>query len=253
MKCFRRLLARVVGTQQAETFGLHGLRVSGYNAARRVNRELAVAQGAWDSDAHERYDRFMLSEVVSLPTSMISIATGGDDARFAAPSVVPPTPPVLTVGPNAPLALPPPRADVDLPAPQSRIRVFWTEEGAWFNATVTSHATRDEGVRETRVVYDPTPQWPSRRANSYWHDLSAERWEALPADGTSVAQPGPSESDERVSSALVPVAVPLPDSSGTRAGVSPISHSSRPRRLVRPIARLPACLPGEWSSAGPLS
>ena len=103
---------------------LHGLRVSGYNSARRVNRELAVAQGAWDSDAHERYDRFTLSEVVSLPANMISIATGGDDTRFAAPSVVPPAPPVLTVGPNAPLALPPPRTVVDLPAPRSRIRVF---------------------------------------------------------------------------------------------------------------------------------
>ena len=80
-----------------------------------------------------------------------------------------------------------------------------------------------------------------------------ERWEALPADVTSVAQPEPSESDERVSSALVPVAVPLLESSGPRAGVPPVSRSSRPTRVVRPVDRLRSSFPGEWSSAGPLS
>ena len=188
-----------------------------------------------------------------MPASMVALAAGGDDTRFAAPSVVPPAPQVLTVGPDAPLALPPPRADFELPAVQSRIRVFWTDENSWFNAVVTSHANRGGGLRETRVVYDPTPQWPSRSADSFWHDLSTERWEALPAEEATVAPPEPPEPDEPRPLALVPVAVPVPDGAGTRAGVPPISgNTSRPRRTIRPVDRLLARLPGEWSSAGPL-
>ena len=37
-------------------YGLHSLRVEGYNLALRgVGRELTVAHGRWESDAHERW------------------------------------------------------------------------------------------------------------------------------------------------------------------------------------------------------
>ena len=48
----RALYARVVTEEEAKAYGLHGLRVAGYDEARRRNRELAVAHGGWESTAH---------------------------------------------------------------------------------------------------------------------------------------------------------------------------------------------------------
>jgi hypothetical protein len=78
MADMRELLARVTTKDEAYSYGLHGLRVSGYDLARRHNPELAVAQGGWKSSAHERYDRFPLTEVLALP-SVIVAAVGEDN------------------------------------------------------------------------------------------------------------------------------------------------------------------------------
>ena len=69
----RALWATVVGQEEANSCGLHGLRVAGYDAARRGpgGEELAVAQGAWRSTAHRRYDRFSNSEVRGLAGAIV--------------------------------------------------------------------------------------------------------------------------------------------------------------------------------------
>ena len=245
LKQFRRLLSRVVGEDEAKSYGLHGLRVSGYNCARRINRELAVAQGAWESAAHERYDRFTAAEISALPGSMIALASSGDDPRFAAPSQVPAPPAILTVGPSAPVA-PPPPPPAALPAVRQRIRVFWTDMDEWFSATVTSHRAEGSGPRATRVVYDVTPQFPRARENVFWHDLSTERWEALPAQEVLLL---PAPVDTVAAAAVPPVTVAVPALPVPRAEPLPLSRSGR---VPRPVARLPASLPGEWSSSAPL-
>ena len=69
----RALWAAVVGQEEANSCGLHGLRVAGYDAARRGpgGEELAVAQGAWRSTAHRRYDRFSDAEVRGLAVAIV--------------------------------------------------------------------------------------------------------------------------------------------------------------------------------------
>ena len=108
LRGLRELLGRVTSAAEAETYGLHGLRVAGWNGARRgpAGEELAVAQGGWRSDACYRYDRFGADEVRALPTHIL---TGADEAlsleHRQAPSSVPvrtsafAPPPATTVAP----------------------------------------------------------------------------------------------------------------------------------------------------------
>ena len=63
---------------------IHSLRVLGYNLSKRaVGDQLTVAHGGWSSDAHERYERFALAQVLALPRGML-------DAGDEAPDDVPP-------------------------------------------------------------------------------------------------------------------------------------------------------------------
>jgi hypothetical protein len=58
-----------------DEFGLHGLRVQGYNdACAGSSEKLAVAHGGWQSTAHTRYARFALTDVVGLAGAMLSAA-----------------------------------------------------------------------------------------------------------------------------------------------------------------------------------
>ena len=68
----RSLWARASSVEEAKKYGLHSLRVSGYNAGKRGagGTTLAVAQGGWHSSAHERYERFRLSDVMNLPSEI---------------------------------------------------------------------------------------------------------------------------------------------------------------------------------------
>ena len=56
-------------------FGLHGLRVEGYNLAKRIDEGLAVAVGGWQEGSHTRYDRFDLrTQVFPLASQMLGVA-----------------------------------------------------------------------------------------------------------------------------------------------------------------------------------
>ena len=70
---FRSLLGRVSGCDPKD-YGLHSLRVTGYNLAKQsVGEELTVAHGGWKSSAHSRYGRFefMLGKVLAMPAAMV--------------------------------------------------------------------------------------------------------------------------------------------------------------------------------------
>ena len=93
----RRLYAKVVPSDEAATYGLHGLRVEAYNRARAVDPLLAVAHGGWSSVAHERYARFDVKDVLALPGAMLAgesqssiVSEGG----VASPLIEPPIPEV---------------------------------------------------------------------------------------------------------------------------------------------------------------
>ena len=79
MATFRRLIAKV---QEDIAYGLHGLRVEGYNQAKRASGEtVAVAQGGWKPGSNSRYERFNLRRDV-FPLAALMVAhppDGGDD------------------------------------------------------------------------------------------------------------------------------------------------------------------------------
>jgi hypothetical protein len=55
-----------------ERYGLHGLRVLGYNLSKRANGvDLTVAHGLWMSSAHTRYERFSMQQVMCIPRNMV--------------------------------------------------------------------------------------------------------------------------------------------------------------------------------------
>ena len=78
LKRFRALLDKVEGCDSA-LYGLHGLRVAGYNLARdSVGEPLTVAHGGWTSSAHDRYARFGMPKVLAMPAAMIGLVPHHD-------------------------------------------------------------------------------------------------------------------------------------------------------------------------------
>jgi hypothetical protein len=87
----RELWARTPGvtSEMAATCGLHGLRVGGNGGVTRVlGRWLAKAQGGWDSDSQDRYDRVDMQEVVQIPGAIVSSWTARE-TEFDFGGVVP--------------------------------------------------------------------------------------------------------------------------------------------------------------------
>ena len=106
LRDFRNMLARTEGAEQASLYGLHSLRVSGYNACKAAcGTELAVAQGGWHSTAHERYERFAVPRVIAMPHLMVQRAMAPDELAIA------PTAPVVPPARDAPVGVPPPARD----------------------------------------------------------------------------------------------------------------------------------------------
>ena len=69
-----------------------------------------------------------------------------------------------------------------------RLRVYWTDEAAWYEGTFTSSRVveRHGGglARESRVYYDAVGVW---KAQGSWHLLDDELWERLPTAAAPVA------------------------------------------------------------------
>ena len=99
MRHVRDLWAKASSEEEAMKYGLHSLRVLGYTLAKRgAGETLAVAQGGWRSDTHERYERFTVAQVLALPSAMLEADASGSLIAAAvpvAPSVSPQTPPRL--------------------------------------------------------------------------------------------------------------------------------------------------------------
>ena len=195
----RALWAKVVGEVKATECGLHGLRVAGYNSARKgpSGEELAVAHGGWRSTAHKRYERFSQEEVTALTKviveQLVEPGTGFNIVRPLRPGT-PAAPASSTLWPVGP---PPPRAQQsgltgaarqssrrhwpganppDEPTRverRSRIKVLWDD--AWFEGTVTSQR-RENGAFITRVLYDAIGSWHS---HAMWHNLDVEGWDYI--------------------------------------------------------------------------
>ena len=168
-KDIRALWAKVVNAPMAKTRGLHGLRVTGYDSARKGPEgvELAAAHGGWMSSAHRRYARFgeeTGSSVVGLSRVIVEqlVEPGDDpldDGHVPAPHD--------GDGDQGPTSI----------ACNSRITVYWTEEDAWFPGTVRTQRREeprrrgDKAILITGIRYDDAPSRLHR------HDLDDEIWE----------------------------------------------------------------------------
>ena len=155
--------------------GLHGLRVSGYtHGCRGSGRELAVAHGGWESDAHERYDRFSRAEVLALPAAIVRQV---DDAAS------PPLPRVPVVASPAPVPVPPPPPQrSERPAGGSVRRRSSAAAQAPSAASPARSPPRAAAVRALsfenavgRRVLVPASLWGSRYA---CNEHGGEGWEA---------------------------------------------------------------------------
>ena len=71
LKDFKNLLRRVSPTDTE--YGLHGLRVEGWNLGAGVDPELAEAHGGWKPGNASRYSRFNLSSVFNLSKHMVGL------------------------------------------------------------------------------------------------------------------------------------------------------------------------------------
>ena len=81
MKDFKTLLRRV--SPDDTDYGLHGLRVEGWNLGAAVDPELAEAHGGWKPGNASRYSRFNLSSVFQLSKNMIALHADGVTAATA--------------------------------------------------------------------------------------------------------------------------------------------------------------------------
>ena len=123
---FRRFLRKVTTEEDANSYGLHGLRVAGWNGARRgpAGDELAVAHGGWHSGSQHRYDRFVAEEVLALPRQILEGADASLPLGLRAAAPVPPRPSSSSASVPAsavPGARPPRPSSSSAPAPASAV------------------------------------------------------------------------------------------------------------------------------------
>ena len=206
MRDVRTLWARVSSTEESELYGLHSLRVTGYNAAKqgKHGKELAVAQGGWSSSAHERYARWDIDDVMDL--SSVIVSHQSTEGNSVAALQRPPLPTASHIDNTLPSPRPMPahigtgsrrgekrkrsqehvgtssantsdaRVATDLVV-GNRVDIYWTHERTWFPATITRQ--KDLGKPIFEVLYDEHEGFVTRRARPYMHDLSDERWRLL--------------------------------------------------------------------------
>ena len=74
MRDFKALLSRV--SPDDTDFGLHGLRVEGWNLGAAVDPDLAEAHGGWKPGNASRYSRFDLTSVFNLSKGMVAFHDG---------------------------------------------------------------------------------------------------------------------------------------------------------------------------------
>ena len=199
MRDVRELWARASSVSEAAKYGLHSLRVAGYNGAKhgKHGTTLAVAHGGWSSDAHERYDRFQLSDVLDLPRTIVEQnssegLTAGAQELQRAP--LPQSETALPPGPRPERAR---RAGTgpargckrrrgDAPAqqnvahtrdllPDDRVSIYWSDERRWYRATIKGWVKNAVFT----VIYDAHDGFQSLRERTFTHDLDDERWRAL--------------------------------------------------------------------------
>lgn len=231
------------GDTQAKRYGLHGLRVSGYNASKRgVGEALTVAHGGWSSDAHERYERFPWADVHRIPAVIAAAAENdalsGSDFSLpdphAAAAVAPPPPPPPRPGPA--------------PTPTAGQQLEGFPRG-WKCAR--------GGGRGTRKVYFSPQGERFTSVTAARAALLAAPAAGVPAPASAALEDVVADHDEpptQLAAHLVAAGRQLPPAhpyarEGHRDPASSTASLARPRRDVRQQPAFVPGVPGSWSSA----
>jgi hypothetical protein len=179
MRHVRSLWAAVSDAEEAKRYGLHSLRVTGYTLARRSAGEaLAVAQGGWNSDVHQRYERFSIQQVVALPGAMLRVSSTEEEQVAARAAVVPVAPAAPAQAAESAPPQVPARALPESPFSPSRKR---GRSPAQSQALVTPAVVPRAPTQLThancigRHVLCPKEMWPSWRCTEH----GGEGWEAV--------------------------------------------------------------------------
>jgi len=76
LKGFRSFLSPVCSTPA--DYGLHGIRIEGYNTCKNAVSELAaIVTGGWHGSSNERYDRLQIDEQFSIASKMLNFHLSG--------------------------------------------------------------------------------------------------------------------------------------------------------------------------------
>ena len=180
LKQCRTLWARVVGDSAAHAYGLHGLRVAGYDCARRsaAGEDLAVAHGGWHSTAHKRYERFAMSEVVRISSHIVQQL--GDEESTFAPMLSAPAAPAAAAAAAPAISSPAPRQREWRPPAQQRQGSRRAQHGSNGAASPGAPSSSPVGAAARAAAGlpagSPLGTWPPKgaRLEIYWTD--DQRW-----------------------------------------------------------------------------
>ena len=83
---------RAVGVEEGEEAGLHGARVLGYTLTRRgLGEDVAKAHGLWSSNAHDRYHRFDMRQILRIPSVIAGVDSGASASDLSEREARPPS------------------------------------------------------------------------------------------------------------------------------------------------------------------
>ena len=215
-------------------YGLHPLRVSGYNDSKGANGlEVTVAHGRWESDAHTVYDRFGMRQVLSMAARSVGgkdvyseVATAREVSRAGTQRVV------LEAAQSAglePVVLPSDDSESESEEPTAPVEVSLLPPG-WSEVVRTTERGR------TYKVYIPPaeiggPSRPSRAAA--WRAVDEAR-RAAASVGTVSSTRGSAVSSPEGSIAAVPEGLTARE----RRNLFPPGHEDN-WGLARPDLSLP--------------
>ena len=169
---------RDVGVPEDKIAGLHGLRVEGYNGTRDVlGADVAQVHGIWSSPAHNRYARFALSLIASIPSAIVGVLAA-DGAEDGTASDAPPDTSERAAGPPVHRMT---RADASsgapmAPVPEEELPPDWKSE----RRTEYADGSGRQLTRPRKVIVSPGGTTFATSVKDAWR-----RYRGVPASATA--------------------------------------------------------------------
>ena len=174
---------RDVGVPEDKIAGLHGLRVEGYNGTRDVlGADVAQVHGIWSSPAHNRYARFALSLIASIPSAIVGVLAA-DGAEVGTASDAPPDTSERAAGPPVHRMT---RADASSGAPMATVpEEELPPDWKFERRTEYADGSGRQLARPRKVIVSPGGTTFATSVKDAWR-----RYRGVPASATAPSSPG---------------------------------------------------------------